>query len=108
MATSKSTDNVIPFRDADGSGPPPRPPVEPMGPQMAAFFLRGVCGRLDRLQSTLTLLQKNLKAGHDAWSLSQLAGLCSDEAGEIYAGFLVPVVKGLEANSEPDAADGAS
>jgi hypothetical protein len=76
-----------------------------MGPRLAAFFLRRVCVRLDRLQSTLTLLH-DLKAKRAALPLASLADLCSDEAGRIYADFLLPVVKGLEASCEPDAAPG--
>jgi hypothetical protein len=82
--------NILQFRGGNGSAP--QPPVEPMGPRLAAFFLRRVCVRLDRLQSTLTLLH-DLKAKRAALPLASLADLCSDEAGRIYADFLLPVVR---------------
>jgi hypothetical protein len=79
-----------------------------MSPQLAAFFLRGVCARLDRLQSTLHLLHKNLETKRvkdvDLLPRSALADLCSDEVGDIYGSQLLQVIKGLEANCEPDAA----
>jgi len=100
------TAKVIQF--PGGSSPPPLPPVEPMGPRMAAFFLRGVCERLDRLESTLDLLQKSLEAevekGAGLRSYSSLSALCSAEVEHIYADVLLPVVHGLEANCESDAA----
>jgi hypothetical protein len=77
-----------------------------MGPRLAAFFLRGMCERLNRLELTLTLLHETLEAKKDEglWPASALADLASDEAQNVCARYLHPVIKGLEANCEPDAA----